>query len=180
MSTAFRPPRPDTCESGEVPSDPENVARILVLRRLDTAPRTRVELERFLTERGVPDEVSTAVLDRFTEVGLIDDMAYARGWVSSRHGTRGLGKRAVAQELRRKGVADDVIAAALEPIDSEQERVRAFELARSRYPQVIGLPYATQVRRLMGALTRRGYDVGLAAAVVRTVVDEGGGSASGI
>lgn len=168
MSTAFRPPPP--IEPGEAPSDPENVARILVLRRLDAAPRTRVELERYLSQRGIPEDVACAVLDRFTEVGLIDDRAYAQGWVSSRHGTRGLGKRAVAQELRRKGVADDVIAEALEPIDPEQERARAYELARSRYPHVMGLPYATQVRRLMGALTRRGYDAGLASAVVRDVV----------
>ena len=172
MSTAFRPPRPDEIEPGEAPSDPENVARILVLRRLDHAPRTRVELERYLTQRGIPDEAATTVLDRFTEVGLIDDLAYARGWVTSRHGTRGLGKRAVAQELRRKGVADDIIAEALDPIDADQERTRALQLARSRYPQVMNLPYATQVRRLMGALTRRGYDVGLASAVVREVISE--------
>jgi regulatory protein len=172
VSTAFRPPRPDEVEPGEAPSDPENVARILVLRRLDHAPRTRVELERYLTQRGIPDEAATTVLDRFTEVGLIDDLAYARGWVTSRHGTRGLGKRAVAQELRRKGVADDIIAEALDPIDADQERTRALQLARSRYPQVMNLPYATQVRRLMGALTRRGYDVGLASAVVREVISE--------
>ena len=171
MSTAFRPPPP--VEPGEAPSDPENVARILVLRRLDAAPRTRVELERYLAQRGIPEDVACCVLDRFTEVGLIDDRAYAQGWVRSRHGTRGLGRRAVAQELRRKGVSDDVIAEALDPIDPEQERRRAYELARSRYPQVIGLPYATQVRRLMGALTRRGYDVGVAGAVVREVVSEG-------
>jgi regulatory protein len=172
VSTAFRQPRPDEVESGEAPSDPENVARILVLRRLDHAPRTRVELERYLTQRGIPDDAATTVLDRFTEVGLIDDLAYARGWVTSRHGTRGLGKRAVAQELRRKGVAEDIIAEALDPIDADQERARALQLARSRYPQVMGLPYATQVRRLMGALTRRGYDVGLASAVVREVISE--------
>ncbi|MGA0066780.1 MAG: regulatory protein RecX [Candidatus Nanopelagicales bacterium] len=172
MSTAFRPPRPDEVEPGEALSDPEHVARILVLRRLDHAPRTRVELERYLTQRGIPDEAATTVLDRFTEVGLIDDLAYARGWVTSRHGTRGLGKRAVAQELRRKGVADDIIAEALDPIDADQERTRALQLARSRYPQVMNLPYATQVRRLMGALTRRGYDVGLASAVVREVISE--------
>jgi regulatory protein len=58
----------------------------------------------------------------------------------------------------------------LDPIDPDQERARAYELARSRYPQVMNLPYATQVRRLMGALTRRGYDAGLASAVVREVV----------
>lgn len=153
-------------------SDPVNVARILVLRRLDSAPRTRAELEGYLRQRGVPDEAATEVLDRFEEVGLIDDVAYAEGWVRSRHGTKGLGRRAVAAELRRKGVSDDIVAAALEPIDSAQERERAMALARSRYPQVVGLPYATQVRRLMGALTRRGYEISLAAEVVRQVVAE--------
>ena len=153
-------------------SDPVNVARILVLRRLDSAPRTRAELEGYLRQRGVPDEAATEVLDRFEEVGLIDDVAYAEGWVRSRHGTKGLGRRAVAAELRRKGVSDDIVAAALEPIDNAQERERAMALARSRYPQVVGLPYATQVRRLMGALTRRGYEISLAAEVVRQVVAE--------
>lgn len=153
-------------------TDPVNVARILVLRRLDAAPRTRGELETYLRSRGVPEEAAAEVLDRFEEVGLVDDAAYAEGWVRSRHGTKGLGRRAVAAELRRKGVADDIVAAALEPIDEDQERERARGLARSRLPQVIGLPYPTQVRRLMGALTRRGYDVSLAAQVVREVVAE--------
>lgn len=151
-------------------SDPVTVARILVLRRLDSAPRTRAELETYLRKRGVPDEAAAQVLDRFEEVGLIDDAAYAQGWVSSRHGSRGLGRRAVAAELRRKGVSADIVAAALEPIDEGQERERARALAVARLPQVLGLPYPTQVRRLMGALTRRGYDVAMASEVVRQVV----------
>lgn len=169
MSTAFDAPPagPD-----DVESDPENVARLIVLRRLDAQPRTRVELERYLATKGIPEDVAAKVLDRFTEVGLINDRAYAEGWVRSRHGSRGLGRRAVAQELRRKGVAADIIAEALEPIDAEQERSRARELAASRYPQVMGLPYPTQVRRLMGALTRRGYDVTMSGQVVREVIDE--------
>ena len=153
-------------------SDPVNVARILVLRRLDTAPRTRAELEGYLRQRGVPDDAATEVLDRFEDVGLIDDAAYAEGWVRSRHGTKGLGRRAVAAELRRKGVADEIVAAALDPIDEGHERERALALARSRHPQVVGLPYATQVRRLIGALARRGYDLTMAAEVVRQVVGE--------
>jgi regulatory protein len=176
MSTAFDAPPagPDDIES-----DPENVARLIVLRRLDAQPRTRVELERYLTTKGIPEDVTAKVLDRFTEVGLIDDRAYAEGWVRSRHGSRGLGRRAVAQELRRKGVAEDVIAEALDPIDEEMERSRARELAESRFPQVVGLPYPTQVRRLMGALTRRGYDVGLASVVVRDVITEAEQDAAG-
>jgi len=153
-------------------SDPVNVARILVLRRLDSAPRTRAELESYLRQRGVPDEAAVEVLDRFEDVGLIDDAAYAEAWVRSRHGTKGLGRRAVAAELRRKGVASEIVAAALEPIDEGQERERARALARSRLSQVSGLPYPTQMRRLVGALTRRGYDMSMSSEVVRQVVAE--------
>ncbi|TEX52446.1 MAG: hypothetical protein B7C55_00645 [Actinomycetales bacterium mxb001] len=153
-------------------SDPVNVARILVLRRLDSAPRTRAELESYLRKRGVPDDAAGAVLDRFEEVGLIDDAAFADGWVRSRHGSKGLGRRAVAAELRRKGVSDEIVSAALEPIDEGLERERALGLARARLPQVIGLPYPTQVRRMMGALTRRGYDLSMSSEVVRQVLGE--------
>lgn len=159
-------------------SDPEEVARILVLRRLDSAPRTRAELHSYLRRRGVPEDAAVAVLDRFEEVGLIDDTAFARGWVQSRHGTRGLGRRAVAAELRRKGVAPEVIESALAPLDAEGERDRARALAASRWPQVQGLPYPTQARRLIGALTRRGYDVSMASEVVREVLAQEPGSVS--
>jgi regulatory protein len=72
--------------------------------------------------------------------------------------------------LRRKGVDEEIIAEALDPIDPEQERARAREITLSRYPQVIGLPFPTQARRLIGALTRRGYDPSVASAVVREVL----------
>lgn len=160
-------------DASQVPeADPDQVARILILRRLESAPRTRAELERFLDQRGVPDDAAMRVLDRYEEVGLVDDATFAQGWVRSRHGSRGLGRRAVATELRRKGVPDHIIEDALEPIDEATERARAMTLARARWPQVAGLPYQTQVRRLLGTLTRRGYDISMASQVVRAVVDD--------
>ena len=72
-----------------------------------------------LARRGVPDEVAERVLDRFGEVDLIDDAAYARAWVESRHSGRGLARRALAYELRQRGVADADAAEALEAVDAE-------------------------------------------------------------
>ena len=49
---------------------------------------------------GVPDEAAEAVLTRFTDAGLIDDAAFARAWVESRHHSRGLSKRSLSAELQ--------------------------------------------------------------------------------
>ena len=153
-------------------ADPEAVARAIVLRRLESAPRTRGELEVLLRRRNVPVEVSARVLDRFTEVGLIDDRAFAQAWVSTRHAGRGLGRRSLAAELRRRSVAPDLIEEALGLIDAEGERARALDLARRRAARLTGQPVAVAQRRLLGALVRRGYAPGLAAAVVREVLAE--------
>ncbi len=149
------------------PADPEQVARAILLRRLEAAPRTRAELATTLRERNVPDEVSLRVLDRFEEVGLIDDRVFARMWVESRQRGRGLSGRALRSELRRKGVPDDLIVEALGLVSPEDEVAAARKVAASKVRSVRGLPRATQVRRLSGALARKGYGPGLCAQVVR-------------
>ena len=109
--------------TAEVQADPEGVGRTILLDSLTGQARTRKELADKLAKREVPDEVATELLDRFTEVGLIDDSAYARQWVESRHRSRGLAPRALAQELRRKGVGDEEAKEALEQIDEDDQRV---------------------------------------------------------
>ena len=98
------------------------MARKILLDALTGQARSRKELADKLAKQDVPDELATELLDRFTEVGLIDDAAYARQWVESRHRSRGLAPRALAQELRRKGVGDEETKAALEQIDEGDQR----------------------------------------------------------
>lgn len=143
------------------------MARSIVLRRLTGAPRTRAQLAADLQRRAVPEEVAERVLDRFGEVGLVDDAAYARSWVSSRHAGRGLARRALAHELRQRGVDDDTVAAAVAEIDTDQEVTAAAGLVARRLPATRGLPTDTRVRRLVGMLARKGYPPGMAFAVVK-------------
>src|SRR3954451_24455118 len=100
--------------SDDPEADPESVARTIGLRMLDGQPRTRAELATAMAKRGVPQGAATAVLDRFTEVGLLDDAAFAHAWVESRHRGRGLARRALANELHRKGVEPEIANEALE------------------------------------------------------------------
>src|SRR5690349_21837725 len=123
------PPR-STSEAAEPKR--EEQARDLCLRLLTVRARTRAELERQLTKRGYSDDVSSRVLDRLTQVGLIDDVDFAEQWVQSRRVNTGKGKRALAAELRTKGVDNEVITAALAGIDADAERHRAEQLVRDK------------------------------------------------
>jgi regulatory protein len=151
--------------------DPESVARGICLRALTGAPKTRQQLADLLTERGVPDNAAETVLERFTEVGLIDDAAYARAWVSSRQAGRGLARRALSAELRAKGVDAEVAAEAVEAVGDDDEREAARRLVARKVGAMRRLDRVTATRRLMGMLARKGYNGGLAAAVIREALD---------
>jgi regulatory protein len=157
-------PPPSTSELSR-----EEQARNLCLRLLTARARTRAELEGQLTKRGYPDGVSERVLDRLSQVGLIDDRDFAEQWVQSRRVNAGKGKRALAAELRTKGVDDDVIIAALDGIDAGAERERAEQLVRDKLRrEKLGDDDDTKIaRRLVGMLARRGYSQTMAFDVVK-------------
>jgi regulatory protein len=156
------------------PGDPEAVARAVCLRALTGAPKTRKQLADLLARKGVPDEAAEVVLDRFTEVGLIDDAAFAQAWVDSRQAGRGLARRALSAELRAKGVDPEVAASAVETVDPDDERAAARRLVDRKVAAMRRLDRATATRRLMGMLARKGYNGGMSAAVVREALDADG------
>lgn len=142
-------------------------ARDICLRQLAVRPRTRAELAATLCRKGIAAETAAEVLDRYDEVGMIDDAAFARAWVTTRHAGRGLARSALAGELRRKGVAPEIVGEAISGLDSatEEETARAIiarklRSARSDRPEVL-------LRRLVGVLARKGYPGALAVRVVK-------------
>ncbi|WP_328363942.1 recombination regulator RecX [Mycobacterium sp. NBC_00419] len=158
----FCPPQSTSDKRGEQ-------AHALCLRLLTVRSRTRSELAGQLTKRGYPEDVSESVLDRLAAVGLIDDADFAEQWVRSRRVRSGKGKRALASELRTKGVDDDVIATALADIDADTERRLAEELVerKLRREALSDTDDTKVIRRLVGMLARRGYSQNMAVAVVR-------------
>ena len=160
-------PPPSTSETARR-LEREEQAHALCLRLLTVRARTRAELAGQLAKRGYPDDVAETVLDRLVDVGLIDDEDFAEQWVRSRRANAGKGKRALAAELRTKGVDDEVIAAALDGIDAGAERERAEQLVeRKLRRETLGDGDDVKVtRRLVGMLARRGYSQSMAVAVV--------------
>jgi regulatory protein len=152
-------------------ADPESVARKILLDRLSAQPRTRHELAEMLAKKLVPQEVAQHLLDRFEEVGLVDDEAFARSWVESRRTGRGLARRALAQELRRKGVSDEVAREALDEVDPDEERAAAEDLVRRKLRTMTRFDHQTRMRRLTAMLARKGYSPAVAFGVVRDMLD---------
>jgi regulatory protein len=168
MTKSCQPP--STSEASTSEASREEQARSLCLRLLTARARTRAELEGQLTKRGYPDDVNARVLDRLTQVGLVDDADFAEQWIRSRRVNAGKGKRALAAELRTKGVDNEVITAALADIDAGAERQRAEQLVRAKLRrEKLGDGDDTKVaRRLVGMLARRGYGQTMALDVVTT------------
>jgi regulatory protein len=148
------------------PTDPAELAREICLRQLAVRPRTRAELAATLRRRGVDDRVAAEVLDRYDEVGMIDDAAFARAWVTSRHHGRGLARRALGAELHRRGVAPAAVGEALGQLDPDTELQTARALVERRLRTATGAPEVI-ARRLVGMLARKGYPAGLAYRVVK-------------
>jgi regulatory protein len=160
------PPPPDPVADGPE-ADHEAVARKILLDQLTGQARSRKELSDKLASRNVPDEIAIALLDRFEEVGLVDDEAFARSWIASRQPGKGLARRALAQELRRKGIDDEVARDALDEVDPADEEAAARALVRKKLRTLSRVDDTTATRRLVGMLARKGYSSGLAFAVVR-------------
>lgn len=172
-------PSPSTSESGDstepeaAPASREEQARALCLRLLTARARTRAELSAQLIKRGYPDDVCTRVLDRLTDVGLVDDRDFAEQWVRSRHANAGKGKRALASELRTKGIEDEMIAEALADVDSDAERLRAEQLVADKLRRERLTDDTDDLkiaRRLVGMLARRGYGQSMAFDVVKVAL----------
>lgn len=161
----------------DLDADPESVARAIGLKLLDRAPRTRAELASAMARRGVPEDAATAVLDRFVEVGLLDDVAFATAWVDTRHRGRGLARRALASELRKRGVTDEVAGDALAAVSTDDEVIAAEALVRRRLRAMTGLSREVQTRRLVAMLGRKGFGGSLAYGAVRRVLQESATSA---
>ena len=167
---------PDDPQASGPDADPESVARKILLDQLTGRARSRKELADKLAGKLVPDEIATRLLDRFEEVGLIDDSAFARAWISSRQsadgGGKGLATRALADELRRKGIEDDIAREVLAEIDPDDEAAAARSLVRKKLRSMRALDDTVRTRRLVGMLARKGYPPGMAFAVVREELQE--------
>lgn len=162
------------------------IARLKALDEVETAheralnflsyrPRSAEEVRRNLREK-YSEEVTDAVMARLEKVGLVDDEAFARFWVENRDRFKPLSERALAYELKKKGVADAAIEAALEAVDEDSAAYRA---GLERVHRFRGLDKNTFRKRLGSYLSRRGFNYNVVRDAVDRLWDEAGEGAEG-
>ena len=147
-------------------------ARNIALRRLDRCAAPRAVLARALERRGVDPRAAREALDRLEAAGVIDDRAYAAALARTRFAEKGAARRAIAEELRLKGVGEGPIRAALAQVDDEAEAAAALALARRKLASTRGLEPAVRRRRALALLGRKGYPAQAAADAVDAAIAE--------
>lgn len=156
-------------------------AERLSMRALGRKGVSESELRTMLLKNDLDADVVEAEVARLTGVGLLDDVALATDLVDRLHDRKGLGRQGVVAELRRRGIDQAAIDAALDAAadDDDDEFVRAIELAQKRAGQLRGLDRATAERRLSGFLMRKGYNGGVVRIAVERALHGGGRPAGG-
>jgi len=149
------------------PEELASFAKEIVVRKLSERAHGRGELAQALAKKQVPEGVVEATLATFEAAGLIDDEDFARSWVQARQRGKGLSSRALANELRTKGVDDDLAKDVIAELDPEVELEAAHRLVRTKLRSMSRFDDTTKTRRLVGMLARKGYPSQLAFSVVR-------------
>ena len=153
----------------EAGSDQLSAAQTIALNALAPRAKSRGELASHLKRRGIEEDVAVEVLDRLEKSGLVNDLEFARAWASSRMRAKNLSKRVIANELREKGVTGDLIAIALDEIDSDLEYRAALELGMRKARSLARFDEDVRERRLISALQRKGFNFSVISAVLKEI-----------
>ena len=153
-------------------ADPE-VVLIAAAHFLELRSRSVEEVRRHLTAARFPASLVEAAIGRLLELGMLDDTAFARAWVESRDRARPRGAHALAQELSRKGIDREIVAAVLAARDdatagddtsdvgvgaSADELAAERLLRKSRAPLLRIEDPRTRRQRAYALLARNGFD----------------------
>ena len=149
------------------PERQEQRARNVLLYQLSRGAKSAHTLRQILEKREIDAEIAEAVIQRFIEVSLINDHAYAETIVNSRRNFKGLSKSAIKRELNQKGVSAEIVEQVTESVTSEDEYAMACELALKRVLRMVHLEKEVRQRRLNGYLARKGYSSSTVLAAVK-------------
>jgi regulatory protein len=141
-----------------------------LIRSTNQRPLTEGEARDKLAAREHPPEVIDAVIEQAVAGKLLDDRAFAEGWVNDRGVNRGYGRDRLRRELRKRKIPDPLIDQALVVLEDHDETAQATALARKRaqgMPATLEPPKVAQ--RLVGFLVRRGFPSHVAHDVARKV-----------
>ena len=156
-------------------SDPSLVLAA-ALRFLEARPRSTAEVRRRLVTHGYRADLVEGCVARLLDLGVLDDEAFARGWVESRDRARPRGERALRSELARKGIERSLTHVVLEERGQERPDADADAARRvlARHESMLARVTDPRARRqrAYALLARNGFDSESAIAAIRCLIDD--------
>lgn len=150
--------------------DASEVAFQKALHLIGHRPRTESEIRQKLSEKEFSADQIDLTIDKLRKEELIHDAKFAQMWVEDRNAFHPRSQRLIAYELKRKGIAEDLIGKALK--GTAEDSTLALQAANQYARRLTGLDWLTFRKRLSSFLTRRGFDYGTISPVVRKVWDQ--------
>ncbi len=146
--------------------DAREQAYLFALHYLDYRPRSTAEIRKHLLEHEIPEEEIAGVLERLQNNGLVDDTRFAEAWIENRNEFRPRGRRALAYELRLKGVDPQTIQETLDGLDEES---LAYQAGLKKARMYKNLDWPDFRVKLSGFLARRGFGYDAVQSVVQKI-----------
>ena len=131
--------------------------------------RSEKEIRQNLHKHEVPEEMIEETLERLRQAGLANDNEFARMWVENRNTFRPRSKKALAIELRQKGLNDEAIQDSLSGVDEE---ALAYEAGLKRATRFKDLEWSEFRKKLSEFLARRGFSYSVIAPIVTKIWNE--------
>lgn len=150
-------------------SKPKSSARSYALWLLGRQSYTAARLRERLLRRGYSEEEASDAIAYLLEIGYLNDAAYAANFVTGRS-LSGQGPRKLRWELRNRGVATNLIDAAVEQVPYKTQFEQAERLAQRRL-RGKALDDPKVISGLYRYLLQRGYDYALVEDVVQKISD---------
>lgn len=150
--------------------DEQEVAYQRGLNFISFRDRSENEIRKYLLDKDTPPATIEHVVERLQRSGLLNDQRFAKRWVENRSEYRPRGRRALAYELRRKGISKEAIDSAVALID---EDALAYEAARKQSRKYRNLEWPEYRKKMVGFLARRGFNYEISASAAERVWTEG-------
>ncbi|MDO3410633.1 RecX family transcriptional regulator [Saccharibacillus sp. CPCC 101409] len=161
----------------EIISDNERqIAYAEALNYLSFRPRTSGEVEKRLLEKEIDPHAAAAVVQRLASENLIDDQLYAKEWARQRVTNRKKGKVWVRQELKQKGIDQELIQEALDEVGDEDELSSAVDTASKKWRTTKGEVWERK-RKTLAFLMRRGFSSDISRKALEAVLQSDGADA---
>ncbi|MBU1087740.1 MAG: recombination regulator RecX [Candidatus Omnitrophica bacterium] len=146
-------------------------AKISAFRLLKFRIRSKKEMENRLKQKNFSSLIIREVLDFLSDLGYLDDLAFARSWIINRRQLKPRSKRLITYELRQKGIDSDIIEQAFGLLGNDSDFETAQELAKRKYEKLKQLSAQTAKQRLIGFLERKGFSSAIIINIVKGLIN---------